>query len=275
MKTGQKSILILLILCFLAAFSGCFIRGRLTTRKLNELLRNGNDSLFAKQYEEAIKWYDAGLRINPGEPTFLSNKSTVFRMRGVERYNSAIRLKDAKTRNEGKEFANQDFRDAAALSTEAVNRMKSLKFLEFLDRALDQQSAKLNIYASRADALRLFATLADKTKSGEALEAMHEYIEIETDLEKKTKAHLNAGKMLIDTGRGDDAITEYKKVLAIEPNNIEAVLGVGLALSQSGDMEKYHEAESYLQRFVEQAPDNHPLKTDIKNTLEFMKQEIK
>lgn len=275
MKTGQKSILILLILCFLAAFSGCFIRERLNTRKLNELLRNGNEALFAKQYEEAIRWYDAGLRISPREPTFLSNKSTVFRMRGVERYNSAIRLKDAKTRNEGKEFANQDFRDAAALSTEAVNRMKSLKFLEFLDRALDQQSAKLNIYASRADALRLFATLADKTKSGEALEAMHEYIEIEPDLEKKTKAQLNAGKMLIDTGRGDDAISEYKKVLAIEPNNIEAVLGVGLALSQSGDMEKYHEAESYLRRFVEQAPDNHPLKADIKNTLEFMKQEIK
>lgn len=275
MKTDKKCILFLLILCLPAAFSGCFIRERLNTRKLNELLRKGNEALFAKQYEEAIKWYDAGLRINPGEPTFLSNKSTVFRMRGVERYNSAIRLEDANARDEGKEIAKHDFRHAAALSTQAVKRLKSLKFLEFLDRALDQESAKLNIYASRADALRLFATLADKTKTGEALEAMHEYIEIETDQEKKTKSRLNAGKMLIDTGRGDDAISEYKKVLAIEPNNIEAVLGVGLALSQSGDMEKYHEAESYLQRFVEQAPDNHPLKTDIKNTLEFMKQEIK
>ncbi|HEX8607277.1 MAG TPA: tetratricopeptide repeat protein, partial [Pedobacter sp.] len=91
--------------------------------------------------------------------------------------------------------------------------------------------------------------------------------------EKKIKIRLYVGKMLIDTGRGDDAIAEYNKVLAINPNDIEAILGVGLALSQSGDLKKYREAEYYLERFVEQAPDNHPLKTDIKNTLEFMKQE--
>lgn len=55
MKTDKKCILILLKLSLLAAFSDCFIRERLNTRKLNELLKNGNEALFAKQYEEAIK----------------------------------------------------------------------------------------------------------------------------------------------------------------------------------------------------------------------------
>lgn len=131
MKIDKNFILFLLIISLTAIAPGCFIRESLNTKKLNELLRNGNNALFAKQYDEAIKWYDAGLRISPGEPTFLSNKSTVFRMRGVERYNSAIRLKEAKARDEGKEFAKQDFREAAAVSTEAVNRMKSLEFQGF------------------------------------------------------------------------------------------------------------------------------------------------
>ncbi len=46
-----------------------------------------------------------------------------------------------------------------------------------------------------------------------------------------------------------------------------------LALFQSGDKAKYAQATAYLQRFVDQAPDSHPLKASAKQSLEFMSQQ--
>ncbi len=80
-------------------------------------------------------------------------------------------------------------------------------------------------------------------------------------------ARLMAGKMLLETDRGEDALNEYKLALALDQNSIVAILGIGLALSQSGDPKNFEEAKPYLKRFVEEAPDTHPMKRDIEATL--------
>jgi hypothetical protein len=71
---------------------------------------------------------------------------------------------------------------------------------------------------------------------------------------------------------GNDALIagRYDEVLADDPNNLDAVLGEGLALFQSGVRAKYPEAASYLRRFVDGAPENHPLRGSAKDALDFM-----
>lgn len=270
MILDRRYTFVFLLICSLAGTSGCFIGEIYKTKKLNQILKSGNYSLRCGQYTEAIRLYNSGLAIAPNEPTFLANKSVALRLRGVDTYNKAVKLIDEKTKSARFEFAKKDFRDSTLASAEAVKSIRYVQLLYLFDGE-SLESHKINIFAAHAESMRLFATIVDKNKVDEALKAMHEYIDIESNQEKKTKAQLDAGKMLIDTGKGDQAINEYKKILSINPDHTEALLGVGLALSQSGDTEKYRQSEYYLQRFVDQSPDNHPLKADIKNTLDFMK----
>ena len=104
-------------------------------------------------------------------------------MRGATRYNTSIMLSDKKAKTDGIDAAKRDLLDAYTLSTESVKLIKSLSSFElfYLD---SQETAKLNVLAAHAESTRLLATITDKTKANEALEAMHEYISSESNQEK-------------------------------------------------------------------------------------------
>jgi tetratricopeptide (TPR) repeat protein len=270
MITHRTFLPALLPLCLLAAV-GCFApRGRQNPALLKQILKSGNDALIAGRYDEAVRRFDAGLALSPGNHAFLSNKAVALRSRGAARYNASLQLGDAAAKAAGKEAAGRDFRDAAASAGEAVRQMKSTPALESLLERDAYEANRLAALAARADALRLLASRYDKGMADEALAATNEYEEVERDAAKRLKARLDAGQMLLDAGRDETAAAEYKKVLADDPDNLDAVLGMGLALFQSGDKAKYQEAASYLRRFVDGAPEGHPLRESAKDALDFM-----
>jgi len=85
----KKIFTFLLLLCSIAAISGCsIIQQSQKIKALNKILKSGNEALTAKQYDKAIEFYDSGLSLVPKEPVLLSNKSIAVRSRGVERYNA-------------------------------------------------------------------------------------------------------------------------------------------------------------------------------------------
>ncbi|HEX8748945.1 MAG TPA: tetratricopeptide repeat protein, partial [Pyrinomonadaceae bacterium] len=90
---------------------------------------------------------------------------------------------------------------------------------------------------------------------------------------KKLKAQVDAAQMYFDSGNPAKAVEGFQAVLATNPDNLEATLGAGLALFGTGDKNKYQEAANYLQRFVDKAPDTHPLKASAKESLEYLKQQ--
>jgi tetratricopeptide (TPR) repeat protein len=264
----------LLSLCLLMAAAGCLgPRGHRASGQLNQLLQSGNEALLAGRYDEAIRQFDAGLSLSPGNPTFLANKAVALRSRGVGRYNASLQPGDEAAKAAGKEAARQDFRDAAAFAGEATKQIKAVPAWETLWDRGAYENNRLAAFAARAEALRLLASKFDKSRADEALEAIHEYAEVERDGEKRLKARLGAGQMLLDVGKGEQAAAEYKKVLADDPNNLDAMLGVGLALFQTGDKAKYRDAASYLRRFVDRAPEDHPLRGSAKDALDFMNQQ--
>ena len=77
--------------------------------------------------------------------------------------------------------------------------------------------------------------------------------------------------MLFDAGVSDKAAAAYEKILATNPENVDAILYAGLALYGTGDKTKFQQAANYLQRFVDKAPDTHPIKSDAKAVLENLK----
>ena len=72
-------------------------------------------------------------------------------------------------------------------------------------------------------------------------------------------------------GAGDKAMAAFQAIVASQPDNPDANLGLGLSIYSTGDKTKFQEAANYLQHFVDVAPDAHPFKADAKAILAEMK----
>jgi tetratricopeptide (TPR) repeat protein len=136
--------------------------------------------------------------------------------------------------------------------------------------------------SARAESMRLFTTKVDSTKADAAVTAYQEYMAVETDPAKKTKAQNDMAQMLFDSGAHDKAKVEYEKILAERPDDADALANMGMILYSLGyanDAEgkkdqakaQYQQAANYLQTFVEKAPDTHKLKASAKEVIEALK----
>jgi tetratricopeptide (TPR) repeat protein len=229
-----------------------------------------SDEAIAK-YTEAINQYGEGLAADADQPALLTNQALALKGRGVERYNASIKLTDEAAKKTALESARADFKASAEASAKAVTLLKANP--SPTDPA-EQQRLNANKYAAfstHAEAMRLYASKGDPTQSDAALAAFKEYMAVETDPAKKTRAELDAAQMLQDTGSFDKALTEYQSILATDPDNPDANVGAGLALFGTGDKAKFQEAANYLQHFVDVAPDTHKFKSDAKAILTELK----
>jgi len=246
----------------------------------NDALTAANTASRAKQtdvavqkFTEAVTQYDEGLAADADQPALLTNKAVALKGRGVERYNAAITNKslDDAGRNAALDAAKADFKAAADSSTKAVTMLKA--------QAAPTDPAELDRYnknkyaamLTNSESMRLFVSKVDQSQADAGLAAYKEYMAMETDPAKKSKAQLDAAQMLLDSGQSDKALAEFQSVLQSQPDSPEANLGAGLALYAQQDKEKFQEAANYLQHFVDVAPDTNPLKADAKAILAELK----
>lgn len=230
----------------------------------------GNDELNLKHYDQAIALYDEGIAADPthpGAPVLLTNKSIALTNRGVDRFNEANKANNSA----GLEAARKDWRDAVESSNKAVELLKAETAPTDPAALQRYNTSKYLALSARAEAYRLFVPKVDQAQADAGWAAYQEYIAAETDPEKKLKAELKAANMLLDAGASEKALMAFQKVLEANPDNIDATLGAGLALFQTGDKTKFQQAANYLQRFVDKAPDTHPLKASAKESLEYLK----
>lgn len=242
-----------------------------TNAIVGEAFKAGNTALAAKNYEEAIKQYDIGLAADSEQAALLTNKAAALKARGVDKYNAAIQSKDDAAKTAGIDAAKSDFKNAAESSDKAFELLKKEPAVTDPN---DQKRFEANKYAAlnvRAEAYRLYVSKGDPTKADAGTAAFQDYIAVETDPAKKTKAQLDLAQMLLDAGAGDKAYAEYQKILAAQPDDADANLGAGLALFSTGDKAKYQEAANFLQHFVDKAPDTHKFKADAKAILAELK----
>jgi len=232
-----------------------------------EAFKAGNVALNAKNYDEAIKQYDIGLAADPEQAALLTNKSAALKARGVDKYNAGIKNKDAAAI----EAAKADFKAAAEAGNAAADLLKKEPAATDPTEQKQQEANKYAAFSVRAEAMRLFVTKTDPTQADAGAAAFQDYITVETDPAKKSRAQLDLAQMLLDAGSGDKAYAEYQKILAANPDDVDANLGAGLALFSTGDKGKYQDAANYLQHFVDKAPDTHKFKNDAKDILAELK----
>lgn len=248
-----------------------------TNTQINEIVgrtfKAGNEALKAKRFDEAITQYNEGLAADPEQIALLTNKSLALIQRGVQKNNDSIRLTDDAAKTAGIEAAHKDWREAAETSGKAVQLAKAQPAATDPEQQKGYAANKYFALVARAEAMRLFASKVDTTKSDEAFAAFQDLIAVETDPAKKLKDQVDAAQMYFDAGNAPKAVEAFQAVLASNPDNLDATLGIGLALFSTGDKTKYQEAANYLQRFVDKAPDTHPLKASAKESLDYLKKQ--
>lgn len=236
----------------------------------NRAFKEGNAAYTAKRYEEAAAKYSEAITADPdhpGAPVIYTNRSLVLRMSAVDRYNAAIKAKD----DGGIAAAKKDWEQSASDAKIAVEKLKAQSAPAEPAAAAAYKDQLYRALQARASVMRFFVTKVDRTQADAGLAAYREYLAVEPDSAAKLKTHLEGARMLFDAGEVDKAVAEYQKILTDNPDNVDAMLGAGLALFGTGDTAKYQEAANYLQRFVDKAPDTHELKADAKAVLEELK----
>lgn len=226
-----------------------------------------------KNYTAAIAHYDEGLAADADQPAILTNKAVALKGRGVERFNATVRSKtlDDAGKSAGLQTAKDDFKAAAETSSKAVTLIKALPVPTDPAEVQRYNGNKYAAMITNAESMRLYVSKADPTQAEAGLAAYKDYIAVETDAAKKSKAQIDMAQMLLDSGSADKALTEFKAILATTPDNPEANLGAGLAVYATGDKAKFQEAANFLQKFVEVAPDTNPMKDDAKAILTELK----
>ena len=235
--------------------------------------KTGNSEDAIAKYTQAVAQYDEGLVADAEQPAILTNKAVALKGRGVERFNAAIRSKtlDDAGRNAALQAAKDDFKGAAESAGKAVALIKKVTAPTDAAEVARYNANKYAAMLTHAESMRLYVSKADQSQSDAGLAAYKDYIAVETDAAKKTKAQLDMAQMLLDAGSADKALEEFKAILTATPDSPEANLGAGLAVYATGDKAKFQEAANFLQRFVEVAPDTNPMKDDAKAILQELK----
>ena len=252
---------------------------------INRAFRAGNDAIKAKNYDLAITQYDEGISADPdhpGAPQLMTNKSVALKERAVAKYNAAITSKDEAARNTGVEDAKKDWTDANETIAKAIAKLKATPVPSDPAAA---NAAKLNLYlalVTRTEIVRLYVPKVDPNQADLGVTAYDEYLAVETDPVKKSKAEHDLALMLFDANAYEKAKPAYEKILAQNPDDQEALKNLGLILYNLGFIKEadgkkdeakasYQEAANFLQRFVDKAPDGQ-VKTETQDILKNMKE---
>jgi tetratricopeptide (TPR) repeat protein len=208
-------------------------------------------------------------------PVLAANRAMAFRARAVATYNEAIKSTDASTKAQGVLKARKDLSDAMDSLQQAWAIMKTANPADDPNLAAN----KTRVLDNAKDTAQLMVRMeqADAEKIPAAKSLLDEYQAAATEPAKKAEAKLLVADLYRIAGDSEKAIAAYKEVLAVSPDNVDGLAGLGLSLVNQGyvanDKALLQDGANYLQKFVSVAPDTHRYKKDAVMLIDSLKAE--
>lgn len=245
---------------------------------------DGVAALKAKDYTTAIAKFGEGVEAVPdfvgSTPIMLNGKMVAHRARAYEKYREGATSTDTASRKVKYEEANKDYDDGLAAFDQAMAVLKNAPAATDPNDQKNRANITLELLTNAMEIHRLKAIGGvDTSKGPQAKAVITDYLALETDPLKKTKAEMILGDILRENGDCDGAIPAYKKILEGSADDPDALAGAGLCLFSVGygnsDKAQMQEGLNLMTRFSEVAPDTHKLKTSVKDAVDLLKNEQK
>jgi tetratricopeptide (TPR) repeat protein len=185
------------------------------------------------QYEQALDEYKLATQASPDHPQIyvvLGKMAEAYFNLGVQRNNNGQR---------------QQAMESFALAAETAKKGADLI-------PADKAAEKPNYLALYAQAIAVSARF-DNSKVPDAVAAYQQLMQLQTTPEDKLKSQNAIGEVYLNAAKANEAIEVYRKVLETNPDNLDALRGLGMALVQTADESKYPEVISVMTKFTDKA----------------------
>ncbi len=224
----------------------------------------GSKAYQSNDFDTAIVKFEEGIDADPdfagSAPVLLNNKALSLKSRAVINYNKAIKG-DAAARAGLLGSVKTDFTNAISATDRALEILKNAQTPDAAEQK-NYDASKLTALTVRKEIYGLMAlTGVDKTRGKDAVVAYEEYIAAEPDAQKKSASRLGLAEAYQQANQYDEAIGEYEKVLTEDAENVDALVGAGLALvnmgyiNQESNKDKakaqFQQSINYLQKFID------------------------
>ena len=249
------------------------------TATINKALKEGNAAYSSKDYDLAITKYDEGIQANPtfvgSAPVLMNNKGFALTKRAVVNYNQGATSSDPALKADMMAKVKKDLQDSVSVFDNSWSILQGAKPGDITNQE-GYNKAKYDTLIGLTDSYRLLVfTKSDTSKSAEAKAAFDEYFKLETDAVKKAKAQITLGDIMREAADSDNAIIAYRAALESSPNDPDALAGLGLSLFNAGaisdNKQQMAEGLGVMEKFAEVAPENHPLKSSVKDAVTYLK----
>jgi len=219
--------------------------------------------------EEAVRWNDASLKINPNQPEALNNKGLALQNLGrneeaLAAYEQAVKLNPAYAGawyNRGNALQDMKRYDEAISSYRQALTLRPNHADTWINlgKACKLQEHYEDACACYEKAVALAPGLAVVYNNlGNALMELKRYDEAQANFNKAiafkpdyADAYLNLGLLLPKLKQYGKALTAFDKAIALAPDNVDAYLNRGFVLQE---MERYEEALASHQKAVALKP---------------------
>jgi tetratricopeptide (TPR) repeat protein len=255
-----------------------------STAIIEAALKDGNAAYEAKNYDTAIAKYQEGYAAEPdfvgSAPVLLNNKGAALNARAVANYNANVKSTDAAAKQAAMVKVKADFGEAVEAYSKSWEILKNAPATSVTDKAAyDANKVKALTGARESFRLMSLTEQLDPAKAPIAKTLIDEYVAIETDKAKKEASMLILADVFRVAQDSENAIAEYRKVLTLAPDNLDAMAGLGISLVNLGYMKEdkaiLQEGADVLQKYATSAPDNHKYKSEAASLIDVLKTEQK
>lgn len=224
--------------------------------QINIQLKAGQDAMAKNDLNAAVTAFGEAVKMNPTIDISQGNLAIALQKRAVGQFNAG-----------NKDAAKQDFTDSIA----AVS--KALESLDAKEKDTKTKGDPIQIKASRRTYFVVKAEsesilggkFGDPAQTDAAVKDYQTLVELSDEPAKKKEYPLKAANLLRETSRQAEAVAAYKAILETDPENIEALYGLGLAYAN--EEKTWQDSANMLQKFADKAPENDPRVAEAKSVI--------
>lgn len=220
--------------------------------KLKVLFEEGKTLASSKDYSGAITKFGEAEKLDAEQHVISANLALALYNRGATQLNAGQR-----------DPAKQDFTDASAAAGRALTANEPA--INDPAKAAEAKRTKVNYLKIRADAQAVLAKrYGDQAAAEVAVADYNMAASLSENPEEKKSFPLKGAQTLFEAGVAEKAVASYQDILKGDPENVEALYGLGLAYVNVG---KFQEAANTLQQFADRAPATDPRVVEAKTVI--------